>query len=366
MPIAGAVGWGLLLLTGGCSSTTAPTPIPPTDPPSISCPAAKTAQSADGNPVAVTYSDPTFTGGQSPFTLACTPVSGATYPVGATTVTCTITDAQHRTSNCAFPVTVVMPPPPHLSVTTFVAFGDSITWGEDGRDSALQSQSQRGKSHPAVQFPAPETYPGVLAQELMSRYRTQSLIVFNAGKAGESVTDPATLPRFSSAVDGGLYAVVLIMEGANDLGGGAGIEPAVIAGLRSMIVDARGHGVRPYLATIPPEVDVPCCPDRGDASTLVPGFNDSVRMLARDQGVTLVDVYAALNTDVATYIGFDGLHPTAQGYAKIADTFFAVLEQTLETPMGSSNGLRGSPPRSGSFAAPAPDGRGSRVPVRKR
>src|SRR5580704_5929355 len=108
MPIAGAVGWGLLLLTGGCSSTTAPTPIPPTDPPSISCPAAKTAQSTDGNPVAVTYADPTFTGGQSPFTLACTPVSGATYPVGATTVTCTVTDAQHRTSNCAFPVTVVM------------------------------------------------------------------------------------------------------------------------------------------------------------------------------------------------------------------------------------------------------------------
>src|ERR1700730_17539280 len=145
-PIAGAVGCGLFLLTAGCSSTTAPTPIPPTGPPTISCPAGKTAQSADGNPVAVTYADPTFTGGQSPFTLACTPVSGATYPVGATMVTCTITDAQRRTSNCTFPVTVVMPPPPRLSVTTFMAFGDSITWGEDGANSSVMSQSPRAKA----------------------------------------------------------------------------------------------------------------------------------------------------------------------------------------------------------------------------
>jgi lysophospholipase L1-like esterase len=365
-PIIGAFGCGVSLLTGGCS-TTAPTPIPPTDPPSISCPAGQTAQSVDGNPVAVTYADPTFTGGQSPFTLACTPVSGATYPVGATTVTCTVTDAQHRTSNCTFPVTVVMPPPPHLSVTTFVAFGDSMTWGEDGRITNMLTQSQRGKAHPLDRFPEPERYPSVVRQELTSRYRAQSFTVDNAGQPRESVTDLLTLPRFASVVDGGQYAVVLIMEGANDLGKGAGIEPAAIAGLSSMIAHARVHGVRPYLATIPPEFDG-CCPmDRGSAHLLVPGFNDLVRGLAVQQAVPLVDVYTALNTNVTGYIGPDGLHPTADGYAKIADTFFTVIKNTLETAQpGGSNGLRGSPPRSGSFAVPAPAGRGSRVPVRKR
>jgi lysophospholipase L1-like esterase len=371
-PIAGAVGCGLFLLTAGCSSTTGPTPIPPSDPPSISCPAGQTAQSVDGNPVAVTYADPTFTGGQSPFTLACTPVSGATYPVGATTVTCTLTDAQRRTSNCTFPVTVVVPPPPRLSVTTFVAFGDSITWGEDGRDSASQPQSQRGKVHPEVQFPIPETYPGALALKLVSRYRAQSPTVVNKGQPLEAVTNPATLTRFASVVDGGQYAVVLLMEGANDLPGAASIPPvipipAIIDGLRRMILDARSHGVRPYLATIPPEFDG-CCPhDRGGAHLLVPGFNDLVRGLATEQGVPLVDVYTALNTNVTAYIGPDGLHPTADGYALMADTFFTVIKNTLETaPTGGSSGLRGSPPRPGPFAAPAPDGRGSRVPVRKR
>jgi lysophospholipase L1-like esterase len=369
-PIIGAFGCGVLLLTGGCS-TTAPTAIPPpTDPPAISCPAGKTAQSVDGNPVAVTYADPTFTGGQSPFTLACTPVSGATYPVGATTVSCTLTDAQHRTSNCSFPVTVVVPPPPHLSVTTFVAFGDSITWGEDGRDSASQPQSQRGKVHPEVQFPIPETYPGALALKLVSRYTAQSPTVSNAGLPLEAITKPTTFPRFDGTVASGLYGVVLIMEGANDLPAAVqdmSVLQAAIAGLRRMIVDARGHGVRPYLATIPPEFDG-CCPhDRGGAHLLVPGFNDLVRGLATEQSVPLVDVYTALNTNVTAYIGPDGLHPTAGGYALMADTFFTVIKNTLETAQpGGSNGLRGLPPRSGPFAAPAPAGRGSKVPVRKR
>jgi lysophospholipase L1-like esterase len=371
-PIAGAVGCGLFLVTAGCSSTTAPTPIPPTTPPAISCPAGKTAQSVDGNPVAVTYADPTFTGGQSPFTLACSPVSGATYPVGATTVTCTVTDAQRRTSNCTFPVTVVVPPPPRLSATTFVAFGDSITWGEDGRNSTMLSQSQRAKARPAVQFPLPETYPGALEAKLVSRYRAQSPTVVNKGQPLEAVTNPATLTRFASVVDGGQYAAVLLMEGANDLPGAASIPPvipipAIIDGLRRMVLEARSHGVRPYLATIPPEFDG-CCPsDRGGAHALVPGFNDLVRGLALEQAVSIVDVYAALNTSVSTYIGPDGLHPTADGYAKIADTFFTVIRQTLETPQpGGSIRPGGWPLSTGAVATPPADGRGSRAPVRKR
>jgi len=375
LPIVAALGCGLFLLTGGCSSVApTPTPIPPTDPPAISCPAAKIAQSVEGNPIPVTYNDPTVTGGQSPFTLGCTPVSGAIYPVGATTVTCTITDAQHRTANCTFPVTVVMPPPPRLSVTTFVAFGDSITWGEDGRNSAMQSQSQPGRAHPAVQFPWPQTYPGALTLDLASRYKTQTPTVSNAGARGESVTDPGTLTRFRTNVPTGVYAVVLIMEGANDLwqsvqNDDPTIPAKVIAGLRLMILDARSRGIRPYLATIPPEQDG-CCPNRGFAHALVPGFNSSVQGLAREQAVPLVDVYQALIGDVSTYIGFDGLHPTAQGYAKIADTFFAVIKQTLEIPQASNSTINsispgGRLPRTGSFATPAGGGRGSTAPARK-
>jgi lysophospholipase L1-like esterase len=165
---------------------------------------------------------------------------------------------------------------------------------------------------------------------------------------------------------------VLIMEGANDLRAVVDlhdptIEQAAIAGLRSLILDARRRSIRPYLATIPPERNG-CCPDRGYPWPLVPGFNDSVRGLAREQGIPLVDVYTALNADVGTYIGFDGVHPTAQGYAKIADTFFDVIKQTLETPQTMpflSLGLGEWPRRTGSFATPAAAGRDSGAAARK-
>jgi lysophospholipase L1-like esterase len=332
-----------------CGSPAAPSR-PPTEAPSLACPGALTQTSPDGNPVPVMYSDPVISGGQSPFTLACTPVSGSTFAVGSTTVTCKVTDAVQRPATCTIPVTVVVPPKPVLIVTRFVAFGDSMTVGEDGLNTlAAQSLS---RSHPAVVFPSFQTYPGVLKSELAGRYTTQSPTIFNAGMSGEKVTGSTTTEpkeagsvRFSRVIAGGAYDVALIMEGANDLSNrDATIEPSVIAGLQSMLLDAKSRNMRVLLATIPPEQSG-CCgaPDRGLARTLVPGFNDLVRNLAAIQGVALVDVYAALSGDVNTYIGPDGLHPTAAGYSKIAETFFDVIKQGLERSQTvTSSGIRGS------------------------
>ena len=61
-------------------------------------------------------------------TVACSPASGSVFQVGSTTVTCTATDQRQRTDTCAF--TVVVTVPPKLNLTTFVAFGDSMTAGE--------------------------------------------------------------------------------------------------------------------------------------------------------------------------------------------------------------------------------------------
>lgn len=315
-----------------CGSPSKPTviPPPPTDPPSIACPTVSPAQSPDGSPIPVIYAEPMLSGGQQPFTLSCTPVSGATYTVGTTTVTCTVTDARQRTSSCTFPVTVAIPPIPKLSATKFVAFGDSITWGEDGRSLAAFGALPIGRSYPSFNVGDSAVYPSVLQGLLQARYKNQLIRVDNAGQKGEAVTDSATRGRFSSVLRGGQYENVLIMEGANDLADrDAQIIPTVINGLRQMILDAQSRGIRPYLATIPPEHHG-CCPDRGLASSLVPGFNDRVRDLARQEGVTLVDVYDALLPNESAYIGFDGLHPTVEGYAKIASTFFESIKATLE------------------------------------
>jgi hypothetical protein len=44
----------------------------------------------------------------------------------------------------------------------------------------------------------------------------------------------------------------------------------------------------------------------------------------------LVDVYSAFNGDTTTLVDCDGLHPTAEGYKRIADTFFKSIQQELE------------------------------------
>jgi hypothetical protein len=93
---------------------------------------------------------------------------------------------------------------------------------------------------------------------------------------------------------------------------------------------------------------------------LVPDVNTQIRALATAQNVTLVDVYQALNTDVGTLIGPDGVHPTVAGYAKIADTFFAAIKQTLEqVSSGVASGV--SRGRTGSSATPTASGQGSRA-----
>jgi len=255
-----------------------------------------------------------------------------------------VTDALKRPADCTFTVTVAVPP--SLVATRFVAFGDSITAGEDGQNLTASTVS---RPHPEVLLMDSQTYPGVLQRLLDARYTKQSPSVVNAGKGGEEVVAPDTLPRFARTLAGGPYDVVLIMEGANDLAHEDDtLEPAVISGLSQMIAMARQSNLLVYLATIPPENPAACCPiDRGRPSALVPGLNDRIRKLADDQHVPLVDVYQALNTDISTYIGPDGLHPTIQGYAKIADTFLQTIQQTLEAAPNSASSSRLSP-RSGS------------------
>ena len=94
--------------------------------------------------------------------------------------------------------------------------------------------------------------------------------------------------------------------------------------------------MRPYLATIPPMNPAACSPVcRGLAWSLVSGVNDNVRGLAVSEGVPLVDVYQGFGGNLAL-VGPDGLHPSADGYAKIADLFFTAIKQTLETPVAAT------------------------------
>ena len=215
-------------------------PSPTTNAPKISCPAPVSVSSIDGGPVLATYGDPVVTGGQSPFLTTCTPVSGSQpFPVGTTTVTCTTTDAAKRSDTCSFAVTVSVPSF-RIALTRFVAFGDSITAGEDGTIPTL------APTLPRIIVPTP--YPLGLDQLLLARYVSQasSLVVVNRGKPGEAASEPSALTRFSSVLaESANYQAVLLMEGSNDLSFKDDVvTQQALTNIRQMLRTAKGLGVQ--------------------------------------------------------------------------------------------------------------------------
>ncbi len=333
---------GLLLLTmlvlgigTACSGSTAtsptPTPAPtPTPPPvaaapTLACPNPVAASTTATTGIAVNFTTPTAEGGQAPVTVTCAPESGTLFGIGQTNVECTAKDSVARTASCAFPVTVTRIP--SISKTRFLAFGDSITGGEVS--FPVSSGRGFGTSVKLVQVPS-AAYPTVLGISLAGRYRAQedSIAVANYGLGGEKAVNARD--RFFAALNTVRPDVVLLMEGSNDIAlGEDGAASGAAREIGIMVNEARRRGMFVFLATIAPGRP-------GGSKTIAPIFltdyNNRMRSVASSTGATLVDVNAALATDVTRYIGVDGLHPNELGYSKIAETFYNAIRSQFELP----------------------------------
>jgi lysophospholipase L1-like esterase len=325
-----------VLLAGACASSTTPTPVATEDPPQITCPTVQPIQLTSGTSSGpVTYAA-TAIKGMAPVTIVCVPPSGSSFTVGTNTVTCTATDALQRPAACSFSVTVLaVVRSPMLTVTRFLAFGDSITAGEDGVDGGPDTSglcqptvTSTGRIQPRVILPDAQTYPGQLQAKLSARYTTQSPTVVKRGCPGESAVGANTRPRFDALVSTGQYDVVLIMEGSNDLESPTRSDPVGTAAdaLRFLVGDAKSVGVRPLLATIPP---MNAAGRRGGAAAIVPSLNERIFQVGSAENVAIVDVYAAFNGNLSL-LGDDGLHPNASGYGVIADAFQAAIRNAFE------------------------------------
>jgi lysophospholipase L1-like esterase len=238
--------------------------------------------------------------------VTCSPASGSAFPVGTTTVACSITDAKQHTFSCSFTVRVIGPP--RLSTTSILAFGDSLTYGTTPPDP-------------------PDSYPSRLQGKLTSRYTTQKIVVVNDGRAGENAQATGRT-REPTALDVYKPGALLLMEGSNDLLGGDAGAAAGLAALTEMVRAARARGVTVFLATLPPQR---LGGIRDGVARRIPAFNDSIKALAQSEGATLVDIYAAMGGD-GRYIGRDDEHPTPEGFEVIAQTFFTAIQQKLELP----------------------------------
>jgi lysophospholipase L1-like esterase len=212
---------------------------------------------------------------------------------------------------------------PRLAATHFLAFGDSVTAGEvtvPGRAPGVDGPSLIG--HLTV---VPEvSYPMVLGRRLAERYRGQTIAVDNAGRPGESAT--RALSRFIATMAEARPDAVLLLDGYNDLESLASITAAATA-VAQMVEAAQARGASVFVATLTPGIPGR---QRSPSEPLVGAYNALVRTLAASHDVALVDLFQMAAANPSAWIGVDGLHPTEEGYARIADAFLEGIRARLE------------------------------------
>lgn len=237
---------------------------------------------------------------------------------------CTATDALANSAACSFTITINGAP--QLTLTKFLAFGDSFTAGEITNPIASTGTEPTPNFTLAVIPTA--SYPTLLAGLLRGRYSGQAaaIEVINSGVPGEGAEAGAR--RLPGVMANARPQVLLLLEGANELSayGQAGVNRAWMA-IDTMAKEGRNRGARVFLATLTPSRP-------GGKNTLatqnILALNDRIRTTAAGEGAVLVDVYEALGSDVTRFIGLDGMHPTEAGYQRMAETFFAAVRANLE------------------------------------
>ena len=212
-----------------------------------------------------------------------------------------------------------LPGPTPLTLTV-LAFGDSITEGQNG-------DPPPGACGQLLCVDVPNAYPTLLLSRLNTSYPGGEITVVNAGRGGEPAIGlgEARLPVEIAAAH---PQALTLLDGANDAIGGQ--SPAAIAtALRNMIRSARSAGVAHIaVSTLLPQRPGGT-PPRGTAAAAIPGINDAIRPMVTSEGAILVDAYAAFVGRETTYLANDGLHVTPAGNQVLSQLFFQALAQAI-------------------------------------
>lgn len=187
----------------------------------------------------------------------------------------------------------------HLDPQTFIAFGDSITFG------AMNGPYQVEGYPPRLQ---------TLLEDLFTDPR-----ICNRGVPGEPTWE--ALSRVNSAISADLALYFLLMEGTNDVSAASYSMETTAFNLRQILLKCRDYGVFPMVATI-----IPRARNRWTAAAKerTQDLNQKILDLSRDIRVPLVDLYSAFMQIPAgheTLISDDNLHPNLTGYQVMAETW---------------------------------------------
>jgi len=351
---------------GSGRSATSPSPVQAAPTASV-CPASIEMSSTDGGPVLVEFE--ALSNGASG-TIACEPASGSLFPLGNTRVSCLWRDRVD--AGCTFSVRVVAdtdtlpggppptdnppptdgPPPTEappptddlppveppaaatrLTVSTILAFGDSITAGYVSPTAfTLLLEPQN-------------SYPTLLEELLRTRFPSQNISVINRGTGRE--TSAEGNDRFLNEVDRYQPDLILILEGVNDLALGIlaasldgkpfdenGFTDGIVLNLSTMARRGSKRGAAVLLATLTP-VEAAWRAANPDGDSAVDSLNRKIRSLGSELGAGPVETHGAL--EGTGLIGQDGLHPTRQGYEVVAQTFFEMIVSRFEKSVSATS-----------------------------
>jgi lysophospholipase L1-like esterase len=194
-----------------------------------------------------------------------------------------------------------------------LCFGDSLTFGTTlvALDGA------------AVLAPV-EGYVPKLARLVRAAHPTGEFEFINAGIGAEATSEGRE--RLSRQLRRFEPDLVLLLEGAVDVGSRNPPYAQIRQNLAAMMRDVLGRRVDLIVGTVPP-----FHPDGFRASPAienVPRLNEIIRDEAEAIGVVLAD-HALAFGDNPGLQGPDGVHPNDNGYELMAATWFAALEELL-------------------------------------
>jgi len=307
----GVAGW---LGAAGCAKNPAqPTPPPPSGfgPPELSCPS-NISLPVTGSGKTVPYPTPALTGGMPPVVVSCAPQSGGSFPLGDTTVNCTARDASRQQASCSFRVTLRSI---QSRASRFLAFGDSVTEGENGIE---------GPGFHVQFIDLDHAYPTILQTLLRGDFPTQNILVINEGLGGERASEGAA--RLPGVLNRHRPDSLLLLEGYNDLvhDGQAAVEPIADA-IRQDIRIARDHGVQfVFVSTITP----PGPGRRMLPRSAIEQANQRIAQVVAAEHAVLVDPYQSFLGQEARLVS-DGLHLTPEGNQLLAEKFFSVIRTAV-------------------------------------
>jgi lysophospholipase L1-like esterase len=286
-----------LLMVAGCGGN----PVDPSPPTlALSCPASITVEATQPGGATATFEQPAARDGRPPYRIDCAPGSGSDFPSGETRVNCTATDSEQTQAACSFNVIVGISQ--RLAKIRFLSFGDSITGGTVS---------------PALTFlDNPDSYPYKLEHLLRGRYPAQEIVVLNRGVGGERLQQGAA--RLPGVLDADRPEVLLLFEGIISV---RQIPTATNAQhLRTMVSAARQRGIDVMMATVMP-VGAGLEAKEPGINAAVVRLNVEIRKLAQEFALgEPVDLYALFQAS-PQLIGRDNLHPTQEGFTRIAEKF---------------------------------------------